>query len=50
MIITHENEVAAHAKRVIRLRDGLVIEDVRQGPLVGPPPGYRPDATQEVWA
>jgi putative ABC transport system ATP-binding protein len=27
VVITHEPDVAAHARRVIRLRDGLVIED-----------------------
>ena len=39
IMITHEPDVAAHAKRVIRLRDGLVVEDHRQGPVLGPPPG-----------
>jgi putative ABC transport system ATP-binding protein len=29
IMVTHEDEVAAHAKRVIRLRDGLVQEDVK---------------------
>jgi putative ABC transport system ATP-binding protein len=29
IMVTHEDEVAAHAKRVIRLRDGLIQEDVR---------------------
>ena len=28
VLITHESEVAAQARRVIRLRDGLVVEDV----------------------
>jgi putative ABC transport system ATP-binding protein len=28
VLITHEPEVTAHARRVIRLRDGLVVEDV----------------------
>jgi putative ABC transport system ATP-binding protein len=32
IVITHENEVAAHAARVIRLRDGAVIADDRQTP------------------
>jgi putative ABC transport system ATP-binding protein len=30
VLITHEDEVAAFAKRVIRLRDGKVVSDVRQ--------------------
>ncbi len=38
LVITHEDEVAAHAKRVVRMRDGVVISDERQAPLVGPPP------------
>ncbi|HMK10293.1 MAG TPA: ATP-binding cassette domain-containing protein, partial [Acidimicrobiales bacterium] len=27
VLITHENDVAAYAKRVVRLRDGLVLSD-----------------------
>ncbi len=38
VLITHEDEVARHAKRVLRLVDGQVISDVRQGPAAGPPP------------
>jgi putative ABC transport system ATP-binding protein len=30
VVITHENEVAQSAKRVIRLRDGKIVEDVRK--------------------
>jgi putative ABC transport system ATP-binding protein len=29
ILVTHEEEVAAHAHRVIRLRDGIVESDVR---------------------
>lgn len=29
IIVTHEDEVAAHAKRTIRLRDGLIETDIR---------------------
>jgi putative ABC transport system ATP-binding protein len=40
VMITHEADVAAHAKRVVRLRDGLVVEDRRQAEVAGPPPEY----------
>jgi putative ABC transport system ATP-binding protein len=33
VLITHEEEVARHAKRVIKLFDGQVAEDVRQVPV-----------------
>ncbi|GLW54208.1 ABC transporter ATP-binding protein [Kitasatospora phosalacinea] len=38
VVITHEDEVALHAKRVIRLVDGAIVSDVRQAPVDGPPP------------
>jgi putative ABC transport system ATP-binding protein len=38
VLITHEDEVAARAKRVIRLVDGQIIEDRRQAQVNGPPP------------
>jgi len=38
VVITHEPEVVEHAKRMLRMRDGLVVEDVRQAPIVGLPP------------
>ncbi|MFC4535203.1 ABC transporter ATP-binding protein [Sphaerisporangium dianthi] len=38
VVITHEDDVATHAKRIIRLVDGMVVEDHRQAPVDGPPP------------
>ena len=29
LVVTHEEEIAQHARRVIRLRDGLIESDVR---------------------
>jgi len=31
VLITHENDIAAFARRVVRLRDGLVVEDLTRG-------------------
>jgi putative ABC transport system ATP-binding protein len=42
VLITHEHEVATAAKRVITLRDGSILEDRRQAPVVGLPPGFVP--------
>jgi len=41
VVITHENEVAAHAKRVIRMHDGQVASDVRMVGVSDPPPRLR---------
>jgi putative ABC transport system ATP-binding protein len=38
VMITHEPEVAAHAKRVIQVADGRIVADMRQAPVGGPPP------------
>ena len=38
MLITHEDDVATHAKRVVRMRDGDIVSDVRQAGLTDPPP------------
>ncbi|MFC4592163.1 ABC transporter ATP-binding protein [Sphaerisporangium corydalis] len=38
VLITHEDDVAGHAKRIIRLIDGRIVEDHRQAPVDGPPP------------
>jgi putative ABC transport system ATP-binding protein len=38
VLITHEEDIAAHAKRAVRLIDGLIVEDTRLAPADGLPP------------
>ncbi len=42
VVITHETEVAAHAKRILRMRDGMVEQDERRAAVHALPPRYRP--------
>ena len=30
ILVTHEDDIAAHAHRVVRLRDGVIESDVRR--------------------
>jgi putative ABC transport system ATP-binding protein len=39
VVITHEDDVAAKCKRIIRLLDGRIVDDRRQAPVDGLPPG-----------
>jgi putative ABC transport system ATP-binding protein len=39
VIITHEDDVASHAKRIVILADGRIADDRRNGPVHGHPPG-----------
>jgi putative ABC transport system ATP-binding protein len=50
VMITHEHDVAAHAKRVIHLADGSVVSDERTTPVAAPPPrpGIRTTSTTEA--
>jgi len=36
ILVTHEQEVAAHARRMIRMRDGRIVEDAPQVPQLSP--------------
>jgi putative ABC transport system ATP-binding protein len=39
VVITHEDDVARRAKRVVRMRDGLIVADDRHAEVDAPPPG-----------
>ena len=41
VLITHENDVASFAGRVVRLRDGRIISDERRSPAPAPAPALR---------
>jgi putative ABC transport system ATP-binding protein len=43
VVITHEEDIAAYAKRTVRLRDGLIVEDKRRTPVEAPPPLLQPE-------
>jgi putative ABC transport system ATP-binding protein len=47
VVITHEEEVAAHAKRVLRMRDGLIVSDERAAAVGALPPRWA-DAVDAV--
>ena len=38
VMITHESDVAQHAKRIVRVKDGLIVGDARSAPIDGAPP------------
>jgi len=40
VLITHEDDVARFAKRVVRLRDGNIVDDRRVTPVGAPPPRF----------
>jgi putative ABC transport system ATP-binding protein len=48
IVITHEDDVADHAKRVIRLEDGRVVEDRRQAPAARLPPLFQKSGGADV--
>jgi putative ABC transport system ATP-binding protein len=50
VIITHEEDVAAHVKRIVRLRDGEITDDHRQAAREGLPPRFAPVRRGQVLA
>jgi putative ABC transport system ATP-binding protein len=50
VLITHEEELAAYAKRTVRLRDGLIVEDRRRLPVDAPSPGLAGEAEGSLHA
>jgi putative ABC transport system ATP-binding protein len=50
VMITHEPEIAAHAKRTVHLIDGLIASDKRNAAVAGPPPKLDPYALAAVSA
>jgi putative ABC transport system ATP-binding protein len=42
VVITHEDQVARHAKRVLHMRDGRIVADERAAAVAGPPPMLAP--------
>ncbi|HWJ82513.1 MAG TPA: ABC transporter ATP-binding protein [Nocardioides sp.] len=49
VVITHEDEVADHAKRVVRMSDGRILSDVRRTGVHEPPPRWRPADARNEW-
>jgi len=48
VLITHEDDIASYAKRVVRLRDGLIISDERFAPVAASPPRHLTDHPQTL--
>jgi putative ABC transport system ATP-binding protein len=40
IMVTHEADIAAHARRVVVLRDGVIASDDRRSTFVGQPVGH----------
>lgn len=40
VVVTHEDEVGARASRIIKMRDGVIQQDIRQKPIANPPSSH----------
>lgn len=47
ILITHDNEIAEQADRVIQIRDGKIVADTKQGAVQNPQAVYPPDENLE---
>ena len=48
VLVTHETDIAAYARRVVVLKDGLVQDDHVQDPVIASPPVPAPSRGAEV--
>jgi putative ABC transport system ATP-binding protein len=48
VLITHEDEIAAYAKRTVRLRDGLIVDDRRRLPVDAAPAGIAREGASSI--
>jgi putative ABC transport system ATP-binding protein len=37
VVVTHEEDIARHARRILRIRDGLIASDEARAPATPPP-------------
>jgi putative ABC transport system ATP-binding protein len=47
ILVTHEDDIAGYAYRVVRVLDGRIVEDRRQTPVIPEPPQSRDDEREE---
>jgi macrolide transport system ATP-binding/permease protein len=45
IMVTHDPDIAAHAKRIIHIKDGIIVSDERNGTESSPHPNPLPSAT-----
>jgi putative ABC transport system ATP-binding protein len=48
IFVTHEPDIAAYTRRVLRMRDGLLVADTFQEPLLANPLVARAEADQQT--